>query len=186
MRRTLGLGQREYAELLKVPLESLRAWDSGRRPVPSPIVRRARDLVTSHRDATEALPLAQLARELHVHVRTLQAAARSGRLETQFSVRSVFGRPMRFATRSAGERFLKIHYRRTSSKAACVPPLVVVPDTYDDQLRALRARLRLTQAGLAQTIGAAGKAVVYQWEARKRTPSPVLWERVRELDQISR
>ena len=73
---------------------------------------------------------------------------------------------MRFATRSAGERLLTIHYRRMSSKAACVPPLVAVPDNYDDQLRTLRARLRLTQAALAQTIGAAGKAVVYQWEAR--------------------
>ena len=30
-------------------------------------------------------------------------------------------------------------------------------------------------------VGAAGKAVVYQWEAWKRTPSPVFWQRVQEL-----
>ena len=27
-------------------------------------------------------------------------------------------------------------------------------------------------------VGAAGKAVVYQWEARKRTPSPLFWQRI--------
>ena len=31
-------------------------------------------------------------------------------------------------------------------------------------------------------IGAAGKAVVYQWEARKRCPSPVFWCRIMDLD----
>jgi hypothetical protein len=35
---------------------------------------------------------------------------------------------------------------------------------------------------LARGFGAAGKAVVYQWESRKRPPSPVLWQRVLELD----
>ena len=35
-------------------------------------------------------------------------------------------------------------------------------------------------------IGAAGKAVVYQWEARKRTPSPVFWQRVQELKSVVR
>jgi len=33
------------------------------------------------------------------------------------------------------------------------------------------------------THGAAGKAVIYQWESRKRTPSPVLWQRIRELER---
>ena len=42
--------------------------------------------------------------------------------------------------------------------------------------------MRLTQGALAGRIGAAGKAVVYQWESRKRTPSPVLWQRVLDLD----
>jgi hypothetical protein len=47
------------------------------------------------------LPLAELARELGVHIRTLQVAAQTGRLKTQFSARTVFGRPMRFASRDA-------------------------------------------------------------------------------------
>jgi hypothetical protein len=37
---------------------------------------------------------------------------------------------------------------------------------------------------LARRIGAAGKAVVYQWESRKRTPSPVLWQQVMRLQLV--
>jgi transcriptional regulator with XRE-family HTH domain len=62
-------------------------------------------------------------------------------------------------------------------------PLPVVPTDYDEQLRVLRQQLRLTQGALARRIGAAGKVVVYQWESRRRTPSPVLWQRVLELDR---
>jgi hypothetical protein len=39
---------------------------------------------------------------------------------------------------------------------------------------------------LAEKIGAAGKAVVYQWESRKRKPSPVLWQRVERLIDAAR
>ena len=56
-----------------------------------------------------------------------------------------------------------------------------MPNNYDKHLRALRRRLRLTQDGLARRIGAAGKAVINQWESRKRTPSPVLWQQVMRL-----
>jgi hypothetical protein len=125
------------------------------------------------------LPLDQLANELHVHLRTLQAAARTGRLDAHFTAKSMFGRPMRFATRAAGERFMATHYRRFAGQQVCPAPLVAVPDDYREQLTGLRRRLRLTQDALAQRIGAAGKAVVYQWESRKRTPSPVFWERIR-------
>ena len=52
------------------------------------------------------LPLDQLAQELHVHIRTLQAAARTGRLHAHFTVRSAFGRPIRYASRAAGEQFI--------------------------------------------------------------------------------
>ena len=48
-----------------------------------------------------------------------------------------------------------------------------VPEDYDVQLKALRRHLDISQAGFARLVGAAGKAVVYQWEARKRTPSPL-------------
>jgi ribosome-binding protein aMBF1 (putative translation factor) len=128
------------------------------------------------------LPLAELARTLGVHVRTLQAAARTGRLTTHFSVQSVFGRPMRFASLAAGEQFLARRYRRFSGQEKCPTPLLTVPDDYDQRLRDLRRRKRLSQGALAQRIGAAGKAVVYQWESRKRTASPVLWQRILEVD----
>lgn len=182
IRRSAGLGQREFASLLSVPLETLRTWDSGRRQVPVPMLHRATAAVAQDKRQRELLPLDQLARELHVHLRTLQAAARTGRLEAHFSVRSVFGRPIRAASRAAGEQFLAKHYRCFSGQEECPVPLPTVPDDYDAHLRDLRRRMHLTQDRLAQRIGAAGKAVVYQWESRKRRPSPVLWQRVRELE----
>ena len=95
LRRTAGLGQREFAALLSVPLETFRTWDSGRRPVPGLVLHQAAAAIARHqRRQCELLPLDQLARELHVHVRTLQAAARTGRLDATFSVRSVLGRPV--------------------------------------------------------------------------------------------
>jgi hypothetical protein len=64
-------------------------------------------------------------------------------------------------------------YRRCYSRYAARPvPLdTTVPVDYDRQLRSLRRALRLTQSALAERIGAANKAVVYQWESRKRVPS---------------
>jgi DNA-binding transcriptional regulator YiaG len=183
LRRSAGLGQREFAELLSVPLETLRSWDSGRRPIPSPVLHRATEAMVRHQHQHEFLSLAELAKELGVHIRTLQAAARTGRLDARFSVRSAFGRPIRSASRAAGKRFLTRHYRRFSGQELCPVPLPVVPDNYDDHLRHLRRRLHLTQDALARRIGAAGKTVVYQWESRKRTPSPVLWQRVLTLEQ---
>jgi len=131
----------------------------------------------------ELLPLARLAADLGVHVRTLQAAARTGRLATHFSVRSVFGRPIRFASRAAGEQFMARYYRRFSGQEKCPPPLLCVPNDYDQRLRDVRRRKELTQGALAERIGVASKAVVYQWESRKRTPSPVLWRRIMDLDR---
>ena len=65
LRRAADLGQREFAALLSVPLETLRTWDSGRRPVPVPMLRRAAAAVARHQRPREVLPLATLARELH-------------------------------------------------------------------------------------------------------------------------
>jgi DNA-binding transcriptional regulator YiaG len=84
--------------------------------------------------------------------------------------------------RAATGQFIASHYRRFSGQTICPAPLPTVPPEYLRQLRALRRRLRLTQGSLAQRIGAAGKAVIYQWESRKRTPSPVLWQRVLRLE----
>ena len=182
LRRDGHLTQQELAELLAVPVNTLRMWDSGLRHPPTHIVARAREALAAQARRRDLLPLAALARELGVHVRTLQAAARTGRLETQFSVRSVFGRPMRFASLIAGEQFIARHYRCFSGQEICLAPLPIVPDDYDKRLRDVRCRRGLSQDALARRIGAASKAVIYQWESRKRTPSPVLWQRLLELD----
>jgi DNA-binding transcriptional regulator YiaG len=185
LRRSIDLGQREFAALLSVPLETVRTWDSGRRATPPSVLARASAVVALHQRQTALLSLEELATELGVHIRTLQAAARTGRLEAHFGIRSAFGRPIRRASRAAGEEFMASHYRRFSGQAICPAPLPTVPRDYPDHLRALRRRLRLTQTGLAQRIGAAGKAVIYQWESRKRTPSPVLWQRVLRVQDVA-
>ena len=183
LRRGAGLSQREFAELVGAALNSFRMWDSGLRPVPAPMLRRAREALESRAHQNELLPLGRLASELGVHVRTLQAAARTGRLDVLFFTRSVFGRPLRLATRAAGEQFKRTHYRRFAGQTVCAAPLPSVPADYDQQLKRLRRRLRLTQEGLARRVGAARKAVVYQWESRKRTPSPVFWQRIESLSR---
>ncbi|HEY2151627.1 MAG TPA: hypothetical protein VGH34_12515, partial [Vicinamibacterales bacterium] len=95
------MGQRAFATLLAVPLETLRTWDSGRRPVPVDVLLRAKRAVAVHAKNSAPLSVDQLARELGVHERTLRAAARMGRPAVTFSIRSVFGRPIRLATRAA-------------------------------------------------------------------------------------
>ncbi len=183
LRRHADLSQRELAELLDVPVNTFRMWDSGLRRPPAPVMTRARRVLESWAKQRELFPLDQLAKELGVHIRTLQAAARTGRLKAHFSVRSVFGRPIASASRAAGEQFLATHYRCFSGQQVCPLPLPAVPDDYDEHLRDLRRRMRLTQGAFARRIGAAGKAVVYQWESRKRTPSPVLWQRILDLER---
>jgi DNA-binding transcriptional regulator YiaG len=182
LRRAADLSQQEFAALIDVPLNTFRMWDSGLRPAPAHVFQRATIALTQHARKHELLSLDRLAKELGVHTRTLQAAARTGRLEAHFSVRSAFGRPIRSASRAAGERFLARHYRRFSGQRICPLPLPIVPNDYDRCVRRLRRRLGLTQRALAQKLGAAGKAVVYQWESRKRTPSPVLWQRLLALN----
>jgi transcriptional regulator with XRE-family HTH domain len=155
--RNANLTQRDLAELLKIPLNTFRMWDSGLRPPPVRIVGHTRDALAAQAKQHQLLSLAELAKALGVHVRTLQAAARTGRLETQFSVRSVFGRPIRYSSRAAGEQFMVRHYGCFSGQEICPPPLPTVPDDYDKQLRDVRRRRGLTQAALARCIGAAGK-----------------------------
>jgi hypothetical protein len=49
--------------------------------------------------------------------------------------------------------------------------------------RNVRRRLGASQAQFAALVRAAGKAVVCQWESRKRCPSPVFWQRIRQADE---
>ena len=49
---------------------------------------------------------------------------------------------------------------------------------YHDEPKQYKGYLK---SALATLVGAARKAIVYQWEARKRTPSPVFWQRITAL-----
>jgi hypothetical protein len=130
------------------------------------------------RPSRQPLSLQLLANELHVHVRTLRAAAHDGRLAATFSPRPYFGKLSATATREAGARFMATWYRRCYGRgrrrlvAVC---RVTVPSNYAASLVCLRHRLGLSQRQLAARVGAASKAVVYQWESGKRIPSPVFW-----------
>ena len=127
-RKALGLSQAVFAARLGVPLETYRPWDAGRRAPPPPVCARARAAVAQHTYYQAPVLLAQLAADRQVHVRTLQAAARTGRLAVTFSTRSVFGRPRRCATRAAVDAFLATHYRRFGGQAPCPAPLPEIPE----------------------------------------------------------
>lgn len=181
-RQQLAQSQAELAAMLGVALNSLRMWDSGMRTTPTAVLEQAKAAAAEAVRDREPLTLPQLATELHVHVRTLQAAARTGRLEVQYSTRSIFGRPLRISTRAAGKLFLRTYYKRYSGQRAgrfTLPS--AVPQDCDRRIRQLRHDLRLSQADLAELIGAANKAVVYQWESAKRLPSPIFWQRLQAL-----
>jgi DNA-binding transcriptional regulator YiaG len=181
-RHALALSQADFAAQLGVSLETYRTWDSGRRPVRSETLTRANELAL-RQNPHALLPLDALARLIHVHVRTLHAAAKDGRLRVTYDTRTTFRRLRSRATLADGETFLHAYFERAVWPKERPAPLTwrqILPD-YADQIRRVRQRLGLTQTQLAARVGAARKAVVCQWESRKRCPSPVFWERIREL-----
>ena len=156
LRRNANVSQQQCAELLGVPVNTFRMWDSGRRPIPCGVIERVTVSLTEHVRDTEPLSLDQLASELCVHERTLRAAARSGRLVVHLSSQSAFGRPIQRAARQAARAFMEHYYRKSYSRFAIKPPApnVVVPSDYARRLRCLRRQLSMMQTQLAMTIGA--------------------------------
>jgi DNA-binding transcriptional regulator YiaG len=185
IRTRLGLSQAECATALGVALETFRTWDAGRRPAPEAIVNQARKL-KANRPLDDRFPLQVLADELHVHVKTLRAAAHDGRLAATFGPRPFLGKLTATATREAGAQFMAKWYRRTYGRgrrrlvAVC---RVAAPRNYAATLVGLRSRLGLSQQQLADKVGAATKAVVYQWVSGKRKPSAVFWLRIERLQR---
>ena len=181
-RIALGQSQAAFAATLGASPESYRTWDVGRRAPPPKVLARARALAT-HRDDHELLPLPVLALLVGVHVKTLRAAARDGRLPVTYDTRTTFRQLRARATPAAARAFRQSYYRRMVRPDDRRTPLTwaSVPSDYDAQIRALRRARGLSQAQLATLVGAARKAVVYQWEARKRCPSPVFWARIQAL-----
>ena len=182
IRRELGLTQAEHAELIGVPVNTFRMWDSGLGVTPLEALTRSQDRVSRQIRDAELVDLKTLADESDLSIHTVRAAVRTGRLEAVFSTRSVFGRLRRTATRAAAAKFLAVHYRRPARLSRPTPPkFPTVPDNFDDLIAELRQGLRLTQEGFAKALGAAGKAVVYQWESRKRRPSAIFWARITSI-----
>jgi len=183
IRTRLALSQTECATALGVAPETFRAWDAGRRTAPEAIVNQARTL-KAKQPLHDRAPLQVLADELHIHVRTLRAAAHDGRLAATFGTRPFFGKLTATATREAAAQFMAKWYRRTYGRGRRRPLAVcrvAVPANYASVLVGLRARMGLSQQEFAKRIGAASKAVVYQWESGRRTPSPVYWLRIQRL-----
>ena len=180
------MSQAECATALGVAVETFRTWDAGRRPAPEAIVSQARTL-KAKRPLHDRVPLQVLADEFRVHVRTLRAAAHDGRLRATFGSRPFFGKLSATATREAAALFMATWYRRTYGRgrrrlvAVC---RVTVPANYAARLVGLRHRLGLSQQQLAEKVGAASKAVVYQWESGKRKPSQVFWLRIERLQHL--
>jgi DNA-binding transcriptional regulator YiaG len=86
-------------------------------------------------------------------------------------------------TRAAGQAFKRVYCRQTTRRRLgrlCQRPLPWCENFHAD-LVGIRRRLGVTQSQLAASIGAAGTAVVYQWEVRKRKPSPVFWQKIPAL-----
>ena len=181
-RIALGQSQAVFAAMLGVSPESYRTWDAGRRATPPKLLARARALAT-HRDDHAFLQLPVLALLIGVHVKTLRAAARDGRLPVTYDTRTTFRRLRARATPADAQAFRRSYYGRPVKSVDRRAPLTwaSVPDDYDAQIRALRCARGLSQAQLATQVGAAHKAVVYQWEAQKRTPSPLFWQRIAAL-----
>jgi DNA-binding transcriptional regulator YiaG len=160
-RHALALSQSSFAAQLGVSLETYRRWDSGRRAVRLEILARANELAL-RADPYALRPLAILARLIHVHVKTLHAAAKDGRLRVTYDTRTTFRSLRARATVVDAEHFRHAYFDKAVWPKARPAPLTwdQVPADYDAQIRRVRRRLNLTQSAFAARVGAARKAVV--------------------------
>jgi len=175
LRLRLRLSQPQFAALLGVSAETYRTWDSGRRAVPDAWLKKAREVSIAH-DPEHLRSLQELATVLGVHVRTLRDAVRAGRLRVVYENRVVFRNLVPRATLADGRMFMERYYKRSYSRFAVRPKPPErrhVPQNCARRILTIRTQLEFTQAQLAEHVGAASKAVVYQWESGKRKPSPV-------------
>jgi DNA-binding transcriptional regulator YiaG len=198
-RLRLGLSQRQMAARLAIGSETCRVLDSGRRQTPIAILARARSLVAGvlalrphHPLPPEPqslgvdeplMSLAVLADIIGVHVRTLWNAAKRGQLTVEYDTRTTFRQLRGRSTLTEARRYRDQNYdrRRSGGSRMWRPTWEAIPRHYDVRVRLLRRRMRLTQGAFARQLGAANKAVIYQWESRKRCPSPVFWQRIEAL-----
>ena len=138
-RIALGKSQAAFAALLGVSAESYRTWDAGRRATPPLVMVYAR-VIATHRDDHALLPLPVLALLIGVHVKTLRATARDGRLPMTFDTRTTFRRLRARATPAAAQQFRRRYFGRQVRRADRRQPLTwaSVPEDYDVQIRVSR------------------------------------------------
>ena len=100
-----------------------------------------------------------LALLIGVHVKTLRAAARDGRLPVTYDTKTTFRWLRARATPAAARAFRWSYYGGTVRPYDRRAPLTwaSVPDDYDAQIRALRRTRGLSQAQLATLVGARGR-----------------------------
>ena len=164
---------------MSVSLESYRAWESGRRPLRPGLLIEANVLTLQTRPDTP-VSLHTLANLISVHVRTLHAAAKDGRLRVTYDTRTTFHR-VRVRSTPVDVQIFRHTYFDRSRWPTVRPPTMTwqeIPKDYASQIRTIRRQMGLSLGQFAVLIGAANKAVVYQWESQKRCPSPVFWCRI--------
>jgi ribosome-binding protein aMBF1 (putative translation factor) len=88
------------------------------------------------------------------------------------------------ATLADAETFLHSYFEKAVWPKDRPAPLSWshIPSDCGDRIRRARRRFGLTQAQFAARVGAARKAVVYQWESRQRCLSPLFWQRILEIE----
>ena len=178
-RRDAGLAQQEFAELVAVPLNTFRRWDSGWRAIPCDVLERAKVSVRNHATDTD------LRRSINSRANSASIRGHYEPPHDEPACRTVFGAvgirmadSPRNTTRRGCVHDALLQEVIFAVRAQTPPPDTHVPSDYARRLRSLRRKLGFTRARLATRIGAAGKAVIYRWESEERHPSPVFWRAV--------
>jgi DNA-binding transcriptional regulator YiaG len=108
-REILQMTQIAFADQLGVSLETCRRWDADRRTPRHEILVMANALAL-RRNPLALLQLGTLARLVGVHVRTLHAAAKDGRLRVTYDTRTTFRRLRTRATLADAEHFKREYF----------------------------------------------------------------------------
>jgi hypothetical protein len=89
-----------------------------------------------------------LARLIHVHVKTLYAAARDGRLHVTYDTRTTFRRLRARATVADVDHFWRAYFEKAVWPKERSVPLSwhTIPADYADRIKSVRQRLGLSQA----------------------------------------
>ena len=111
----------------------------------------------------------------------------AGRLPVLYDTRTTFRHLRARATPADATLFRQTYYNKRVSQEDRLDPLTWarIPSDYPAQILGIRQQLGLSQTRFAALVGAARKAVVYQWETARRCPSPVFWERIQRLSVTS-